>query len=359
MRHDYGELLPKTSRARTIYLREPARARRESGGADRAGAHDALGIVPRLRRGAGRPQAAPRLGPAGAALRAGRLCRAAQRPPSREQGCARRATSTCIVSLCAPGVAHQWLVYSRAGHFSEIVSVARPATVTAYRLPFWHYTTPLVTKRGRGCGALGAAGDVPLRLRQPWAAVGRHESFCTLMEHLAFPQRKRGLPPGAQCLAGGGDGAAPPDRARRRPAPRPAAWAARSRRTTCSRATSRAGAKLSELFAPGKDTLADLQLHVRAGARAAVSRLHPFPRCGSTARRCTSRSASTSSSSPSRRCSACSTFAKRARLAAPAPAVDRRQHLRPRLLRRFDRARRRRCATSRSSSPARNGTCRS
>ena len=46
--------------------------------------------------------------------------------------------------LCSPGVAHQWLVYSRAGHFSEIVSVVRPATVTAYRLPFWHYTTPLV-----------------------------------------------------------------------------------------------------------------------------------------------------------------------------------------------------------------------
>jgi hypothetical protein len=53
------------------------------------------------------------------------------------------------VSLCASGVAHQWLVYSRAGHFSEIVSVAQPATLTAYRLPFWHYTTPLVTKRGK------------------------------------------------------------------------------------------------------------------------------------------------------------------------------------------------------------------
>ena len=36
------------------------------------------------------------------------------------------------------------LVTSRAGHFSEIVPVAAPATVTAYRLPFWHYTTPLV-----------------------------------------------------------------------------------------------------------------------------------------------------------------------------------------------------------------------
>ena len=49
-----------------------------------------------------------------------------------------------VVLVAAPGVAHQWLVYSRAGHFSEIVSVAKPAAVTAYRLPFWHYTTPLV-----------------------------------------------------------------------------------------------------------------------------------------------------------------------------------------------------------------------
>ena len=53
------------------------------------------------------------------------------------------------VSLSAPSVAHQWLVYSRAGHFSEVVSVAKPASIAAYRLPFWHYTTPLVAKRGQ------------------------------------------------------------------------------------------------------------------------------------------------------------------------------------------------------------------
>ncbi|MFI4999147.1 MAG: hypothetical protein ACHQK9_04645, partial [Reyranellales bacterium] len=57
---------------------------------------------------------------------------------------ARRGYIDLHVSLCAPSVLHQWLVLSRAGHFSEIVSVAGPATVTAYRLPFWHYTTPLV-----------------------------------------------------------------------------------------------------------------------------------------------------------------------------------------------------------------------
>jgi hypothetical protein len=47
------------------------------------------------------------------------------------------------LSFSTPSVKHQWLVYSRAGHFSEIVPVSGPCTVAAYRLPFWHYTTPL------------------------------------------------------------------------------------------------------------------------------------------------------------------------------------------------------------------------
>ena len=150
MRRDYGELLPKTSRSRTIFFD----SRREPG----VKAAERIGLVrmmrsaslPRLRRGAGRPQAAHGLGPAGAALRAGRLCRPAQRPPSREPGCQGAATSTCISACARRASTHQWLVYSRAGHFSEIVSVAAPATVTAYRLPFWHYTTPL-------CGTAKAA----------------------------------------------------------------------------------------------------------------------------------------------------------------------------------------------------------
>ena len=91
------------------------------------------------------------------------------------------------LSLCSPGVAHQWLVYSRAGHFSEIVSVARPAAVTAYRLPFWHYTTPLVAKpwphRRR---ALGAAGDLPLPLAK--AASGT-----TLIELRGLPSMMRSV----------------------------------------------------------------------------------------------------------------------------------------------------------------------
>jgi hypothetical protein len=57
------------------------------------------------------------------------------------------------LGLATPGVAHQWLVYAKAGHFTEMVSVAAAGGITAYRLPFWHYTTPLVAKRGRSGSA--------------------------------------------------------------------------------------------------------------------------------------------------------------------------------------------------------------
>ncbi len=52
------------------------------------------------------------------------------------------------VTLATPAVAHQWLVYAKGGHFSEISSVNTVGGVTVYRLPFWHYTTPLVARPG-------------------------------------------------------------------------------------------------------------------------------------------------------------------------------------------------------------------
>ncbi len=57
------------------------------------------------------------------------------------------------VTLVGPAVAQQWLVYATAGHFSRVESAARMGRITAYRLPLWHYTTPLVAKRGREAGA--------------------------------------------------------------------------------------------------------------------------------------------------------------------------------------------------------------
>jgi hypothetical protein len=50
-------------------------------------------------------------------------------------------------------VAHQWLVYERDGHLSEVADVATLGGLTGYRLPLWHYATPLVPRRGRGATA--------------------------------------------------------------------------------------------------------------------------------------------------------------------------------------------------------------
>jgi hypothetical protein len=148
MRRDYAELLPKTSRAHTIYFEsrcEPGMQMAER-----------IGLV-RLMRSASFHAFAEAL--AGRELASRWGLQAVRYGPGDYAGphndhhpenkAARRGYIDLHVSLCSPDVAHQWLVYSRAGHFSEIVSVAHPASLTAYRLPFWHYTTPLVAKRGQ------------------------------------------------------------------------------------------------------------------------------------------------------------------------------------------------------------------
>ncbi len=53
------------------------------------------------------------------------------------------------LTFAGPGVQRQYLVYARDGHFTEEVDVATAGGISAYRLPFWHYTTPLVAKAGR------------------------------------------------------------------------------------------------------------------------------------------------------------------------------------------------------------------
>jgi hypothetical protein len=148
MSEDYAELLPKTTRSHTIFFE----SRREAG----AKAAEKLGLV-RLMRSESFRAFAEALAGRGLekdwglqVLRYGPGDYAGphnDHHPENEH--ARAGYIDLHVSLASPAVAHQWLVYSRAGHFSEIESVAGPATVTAYRLPFWHYTTPLVAKRGR------------------------------------------------------------------------------------------------------------------------------------------------------------------------------------------------------------------
>ncbi len=53
------------------------------------------------------------------------------------------------LTFAGPGVERQLLVYARDGHFSEDVDVATTGGISAYRLPFWHYTTPLKARPGR------------------------------------------------------------------------------------------------------------------------------------------------------------------------------------------------------------------
>ncbi len=46
-------------------------------------------------------------------------------------------------------VAHQYLVYEDKRHFSKMVDVNTQGGVSIYKLPFWHYTTPLWGQPGR------------------------------------------------------------------------------------------------------------------------------------------------------------------------------------------------------------------
>lgn len=56
------------------------------------------------------------------------------------------------LSLGAPGLARQFLVYAPMGkqgaHFSDMVDVNTLGGISVYRLPFWHYTTPLQRLKG-------------------------------------------------------------------------------------------------------------------------------------------------------------------------------------------------------------------
>ncbi len=142
MRRDYEELLPKTARARTIYFY----SRREPG----VKAAEKVGLV-RLMRSASFRAFAEAL--AGRKLASGWGLQVLRYGPGDyagphndhhpENSRARRGYIDLHLSFSTPG-AEQALVLSRAGHFSETVSIAGPSTVSAYRLPFWHFTTPLV-----------------------------------------------------------------------------------------------------------------------------------------------------------------------------------------------------------------------
>jgi hypothetical protein len=53
------------------------------------------------------------------------------------------------ITLSNRFVDHQWLVFEDRGFLTQVVNVGVQSGVAVSYLPFWHYTTPLVAKKGR------------------------------------------------------------------------------------------------------------------------------------------------------------------------------------------------------------------
>jgi hypothetical protein len=147
MTDNYSELLPKTARVKTAYLdRRRSQAYR---------AAEAAGLVAMLRsesfgtfaRALAGRDLRPRWGIQALCYGPGDYA-GPHNDHHPEEAAAKRGYLDVHVTLAGRGVAQQWLVYARQGHFSEVADVAAAGVITAYRLPFWHYTTPLVAKRG-------------------------------------------------------------------------------------------------------------------------------------------------------------------------------------------------------------------
>ena len=67
-------------------------------------------------------------------------------PESKE---ARNGFVDLHVMFSNDAVASQWLVYEERGFLSASHEVGGRSGIAVYRLPFWHYTTPLVGRKGR------------------------------------------------------------------------------------------------------------------------------------------------------------------------------------------------------------------
>lgn len=148
MQHDYGELLPKTVRVKTATF-----SSRRSKGFQRAGE---IGLHAMLasesyftfaQRLAGRTLAR-KFGTQVLCYGPGDYA-GPHNDHHPEEAAVRNGYTDLHLTFCTSGVKAQSLVYERNGHFSEQRSVATLGGVTCYRLPFWHFTTPLQARRGQ------------------------------------------------------------------------------------------------------------------------------------------------------------------------------------------------------------------
>ena len=148
MTHNYAEWLPKTARVKTAYLE-----RKRSKAYQRA---QEIGLIDLLASSSFVHFAGEI---AGKALdkRGGQqvLCygpgdyAGPHNDHHPEDARAAKGYLDIHLSLVGPGVLHQYLVYAKSGHFTEIAPVHETGIITVYRLPFWHLTTPLQAKPRR------------------------------------------------------------------------------------------------------------------------------------------------------------------------------------------------------------------
>jgi hypothetical protein len=148
MQANYTEQLPKVMRQRTLHL--------DSGKSAGAKAAQEIGLTAMLRSSSYRAFAEAL---AGRPLRRKYGLQAIAYHPGDyagphndhhpEEPSARQGYVDMHIGFVTPGAKSQLLVYAKAGHFTEAVEVVGNGLVNAYRLPFWHYTTPLLAKRGQ------------------------------------------------------------------------------------------------------------------------------------------------------------------------------------------------------------------
>ena len=152
MDENYAELLPKTVRVRTVTMasRHSKGARAvERLGLQRLLSSDTFGRFAEVICGR---KVRPRWGTQVLAYGPGDYA-GPHNDHHPEEAQARDGYTDVHLTFCTRGVARQTLVYAPLGHFCEEASVNTLGGLTAYRLPFWHYTTPLVARRGQAAGA--------------------------------------------------------------------------------------------------------------------------------------------------------------------------------------------------------------
>jgi hypothetical protein len=152
MRENYAELLPKTVRVKTALL--------ESRRAKAYRIAEELGLLAMLRSQSFKALAEVL---AGRALQRKWGIQALCYGPGDYSGPhndhhpeepeAREGYLDVHITFATPAVGSQVLVYAQDGHLSQVQDVNTVGGITAYRLPFWHYTTPLQAKAGRAAQA--------------------------------------------------------------------------------------------------------------------------------------------------------------------------------------------------------------